>query len=277
MNSDNIISRPVITDTAEWHLAVHLGSDSISAFLKNLKDKATPLRLVLDARLKHSEDNFLRQIENTIYDNPYILDDFSSDIIISTGRFCFVPVDLINASETDAESVFTTIFPSSDPSGLFYDYSEKVGCIYSPVNGLKDFISRTFPGSRISCEAMVLFEKFRDYPGGGQRVYLHCGAGNNYTFAFSGKNLLFASRFSGKEISDIAYYILNAMQVYSLDPDTTEVFISSENQHNKGLMDLLRNHIRFVMRTSLPKVYGADAAPLAVSVKMSRFNENNQR
>lgn len=273
MSENHDIIHPVITDTALWHLAVYLTDDRIDAYLKNIHELSAPLQKVMEVPFR-DKDQLLKQIENAVYDNPYILDDFSSDIIISTDNFTLAPVEMTEASETVAEKLYTSVFPSSAPDDIFYDSNERVCVMFSPVAGLKDFLSRTFPGARISSEVMVLIQKFAKFSGGGNRVYLHYEMENIYVFAFTGKNVVFAARYDCKAEADALYYAMNTMEVIGFDSDNTEILVSGEKEFRKRLFPLLRKYFNIVMQTMLPKSVEDEAAPLSLSLRMSRFNRN---
>lgn len=270
MSLNHNISRPVITDPADWHLCAYLGADNLSAYLGNTSDPAEPVTEVLRSSLKNDGDSLLQQIENTVYDNPYILDDFSADIILSTQKFCFAPSELSSTPEA-SEHIFTSLYPEIRPDDIFCDTSDRYSCIYTSEPGLKDFIFRTFPGSRVSCEAMVLTDKFSNYPGGGQRVYLHCGDDLSYIIAFTGKNLIFSTSCRCTDDMDAVYYTLNAMQVYGLAPDATEIYVSGRKERRADLVRMLRGYVGYVMMATLPKAFDALPFPLSVSLVMSKF------
>ena len=144
MHQEGETVRPVITDTAQWHLNIYLSERKMAAYLRNISEKDIKVYKVLDVKFRSPED-LLSQVESVVYDNPYILDDFSSDIIISTDKFTFLPNEAEEYSEDLSDELVTTVFEDEEPSEFFSDKGEKYTCKYFFLKGLKDFFGRTFP------------------------------------------------------------------------------------------------------------------------------------
>lgn len=266
------IKLPAIADTADWHLSVFLRHDSLSAYLINIADEKHPVYKVVSVGFQPGVQ-LLSQIESAVYDNPLILDDFSSDIIISSDFFSFIPTEIYNFSEELSEQFVSPLFPGIEAEELFFDKSERVTVAYFLVAGLKHFLGRTFPGARISSEMMTLYEKFSTFTGGGTRIYVDWEDDYVSLFGFSGKNLIFASRYHCDSEIDLCYYLLNVINVYGLDSSKTEVYVTAPDDKKNSVISSLRKHADYVVSMLLSSEIKDCKAPLPVALKFSRFRK----
>ncbi len=249
-------------DTGEWHLTIFFSRRRAHAFLNHLLDPTVKKRILLDERWKTSEKNLFQKIETVVYEHPTLLDDYSADIIISTPDTLWFPAEMMS-DESAMEDAYRMIFPQADPADLFIEKDEDLCAITSGAAGLKSFMGRTFPGARISSREMILMRKFRSYPGGGCRLYVHLEDEEVILTSFDGHNLLCAATHEAHTATEAMYVVMMLLQAYSLDPKSTEIFISGDRHLRAELLPMLRKHIRCVMHTMLPSDLEANGIPLA--------------
>lgn len=261
-------------DTGQWHLTVDISPRGMTAFLRHLDDATAPVRMLLDEKWKPENTGLLSRIENTVYDHPAILDDYSATILIRSDRSLWAPAEAVAFDEGMAEKIFSGVYAGTDPDDIFVETDADLSFLYASVPGLKAFLARTFPGARISGRDMVLLRKFRNYPGGGSRVYIHVEKPDFTVIAFEGKKLLCSSARSFRDNADILYALLLTMRVYGLDEENTEVFVSGSHDGRAELMKLLRGHVRYVMLAMQPSPAGMETiSPAAVMASLQTIKK----
>ena len=74
-----------VGDVADWRLICVISSRRMCAYLKHT-DPTRDLEVLFDESWRDDSSSLLSRIENLVYDHPQVLDDFSADIIIDSGR-----------------------------------------------------------------------------------------------------------------------------------------------------------------------------------------------
>lgn len=257
-------------DSDDWHLTVFLSRRQLLACLTHTSDPTVAARCVFDVSIEADPDSLLETIENTVYSNPEVLDDYSADIVIAADDTLWMPLAL--ADDPDMlERCYLDVYRHADADDLFTETEPDAGlCAVSRFTpGLKAFLERTFPGARISSREMALLRKFRCFPGGGPRVYVHLEQGEAVTLTFDGKQLLCASTLPATTPADALYAALLPIEAYGLDRSKTEVFLSGDKELRRDAIALMREYLGCVMHTMLPA--GLDKGlPLAAAICANR-------
>ncbi len=256
-------------DTGLWHLTVFFSRRRGYAFLRHTADPAAPRRLLIDERWNASGKDLLKRIETAVYEHPGLLDDYSADIVIGAADTFWVP-SILTEDETAAEECYKTIYRTTDPADIMYERDDDVCAMTVGAPGLKSFLARTFPGARIHSREMVLMRKFRNYAGGGVRMYVHLEDGETVVTAFDGRRLLCSATHPAQTVNEAMYATMLVLTAYNLDPKSTEVFVSGDKMMRQGLMPMLRKHIGCVMHTMLPSDLEADGTPLSAALASLR-------
>lgn len=265
-------------DTGLWHLTVEMWAGGVKAFIRNLADVTAPVRMLLDEHWEPDAGTALQKIENAVYDHPSVLDDYSATVLIHASDFLWIPSEAVDSDEGNAEKVFTAIYPATDPDDIFIEMDGDLCCLYSGMRGMKSFFSRTFPGARICGVQPVLLRKFRNYPGGGTRIYIYRGNQSFTILAFEGKKLICACTRQYREDTDILYSLLLSIEAYGLDPQTAEMYVAGETSGRQELMKLLRKHFKFVMLAMIPVPPGMeDISQIAVMASLQTVKDINSQ
>ncbi len=261
----NIENQAELYDTGEWHLTVYFSCRRGIAFLRNLADSTIPLRFLLDKTWNAEGIALMREIDKAVYEHPAILDDYSADIIVATSDTLWVPSSLTD-DEDALESSYIMIHPDANPSDIISETCDDVTALSIGIPGLRSFLSRTFPGARIHSRQMVLYKRFRNYPGGGTRVYLHIEDSEVIITAFDRTRLIASSTHQAPTIDDACYALMLTMKAFSLPTDSTEVFVSGEAGARREITEALRRHLTYVMHTVLPSGADNNSLPLCATL-----------
>lgn len=262
-------------DPAMWRLTAYIGRGCVKAYLRNIGDPTAEIRCLASASWDSrslSDEETLRKIENVIYDNPTMLDDYSADIIIESDRVLWMPKEVAEDEES-AATEYQVVFPQADDDDVFSDYDSDTVCAYHLVNGLAAFIRRTFPGARVSNQQAVLYRRFRLQPIDRQSVYVDLRPGHADIIILEPTRLLHASSHPASSVREAQYHVLNCMDVAGVDSAKAEVFISGDRTLRAELIKALREGLPLVRNTMLPRLVGPDDMPTPVVV-CSTFNRS---
>ena len=251
-------------DTGQWHLTAYFSRHRAFASLRHLTDPAVPRRVLFDTRWNAEGGELLKKTEGIVYENPAVLDDYSADIVIAAQDTLFIPASIDD--ECAAEKCYAAVYRNADPDDMITEKDDDdLQAISVGAPGLKAFLGRTFPGTRTGSQAMALMRKFRNCPGGGTRIHLHLEDGECLTMAFDGRRLYAAPLTTPRLPPTPSMPRCFTTNAYSLNPETTEVFVSGDHKTRGELATMLRRHISCAMHTMLPS--GLDEnLPLAAAL-----------
>lgn len=261
-----------IDDTAYWRLTVHISRTGMSAYLKNEEDPTEPVVTLFSDTWVRNDESLLRHIETVVYDHPQLLDDFSTDIVISTDRALWVPREMLDEPGSEYE-IFNRIYRAEEED-ISVDEFEDMACLYTLVPGLLPFIRRTLPGARTWCQQTVAVRRFIDRGADMPRVYVDIRPGETDIMAFDGRRLLMSATHPWRDRMEIAYHIFNTMSVCGLDPGASQVSLSGPRDVKNELMQILREHLKYVMLTMMPSAVARTEMPLAVAMLVSRTQKS---
>lgn len=267
MDTNANTPRPLrISDPSEWRLVCVLTSSGFEAYLRNLEDPTAEVECVVRENWGNT-DNILKEFENTVYDNPLLLDDFSIDIAIVSERTLWAPLSVIDSWEDMGDSYFTQVFDCT-PDDIMRDYLEDKVCMYTLAPGLRSFLARTFPGARIRNQQSIIVSRLGDRIADMPRIYIDIREGEADFIAFEDTRLLTAVTHDWHTIEDIQYHLFNIMDVYSIDRRHIHVSLSGLRDVKRRLTVLLRNEVAYVMMTMVPAIATKAGMSLTASLLM---------
>lgn len=236
-----ILTAADYADTGQWRLVVNIRVDGMSAHLENtLHDDVEPTPL-FSTQWDANTENLLHQVENAVYDNPRVLDDFSARIILADPRTAFMPTELVEDNEEDVEKYYTSVY-TAVPADIMTETDGDVTAAFSMAPGMKSFLNRTFPGARIGCRLMQLVASGRKINDGLVMV-IQPTKGEADFVLLDCHSLLSASTHPCKSDSDIVYHAFNIMEAYCVNPKDVRVvcdFSDPQGPESK----VLRRHTR---------------------------------
>lgn len=204
----------------------------------------------------------LRQIENAVYDNPMLLEEYDCRLLIDTPRLLLFPTE---APQSLIESVMKRFY-AAEAADIFVRRMADAQVAFTLCAGLRPFLGRTFAGVEPMLRMEPLARRFgadRSAPGR-VRVYADLDAPYLHLLAYSSSRLLHASTHRAAGTDDAAYFILALWQQLDLGTDRGELNISGNAETRKALMPMLRRHLNYVNLSLLPRVENADKVPTPV-------------
>ncbi len=264
------IKIPVISDTAQWRQTLYIGEKGISGYLKNLDNPTREVVLSMSRRWDGSTDELLREIENSVYDNPIVMDDFSTDIIIETPRYIFVPSEL-NDIEGGVDEVYNRIYHSREEDIMEDEFGDAI-CLYSLCEGLQPFLQRTFPGARIMCHITPMAFKFREQGSDNKSVNIELREDDADFITFDGKRFLQAATHKYSNEADILYHLFNLLDSYNISSKDVMVYVSGRRQIKTQLIAMMRKYVKYVMLTMVPRIVSGLDMPLSAALSINKVN-----
>lgn len=264
MNDPKTYQAARIGDTADWRLICVISEKGMSAFLKHTNPTEDIVTLFTDKWLAGNE-GLLENIENSVYDHPQVLDDFTADIILVAPKSLWIPTALITEDEDEACRFYTQIY-KAEYEDIMTETVDEATCVFSLVPGLTSFLQRTFPGARVHSHLSIMARRFRERSADMPRVYIDIHDNMVDFISFDRRKLLMATTHFWRELTDIQYHLFNIMSVYGLDPKEAQVSISGPREIKTELMRELRKNIEFVMFTMMPGIGAKAGMPLPAAL-----------
>lgn len=275
MNGGNFnLNMMALADTGQWRLIVTVSYNGISAILKNVMYPGVEPLPLFTKEWVATEADLLEKIEEAVYDNPRLLDDFATQILIYTSRSLWIPAEFTEDEEYDS-NFFTAIYPVN-PEDIFADFSDSEVCLYSIAPGVNSFFRRTLPGckvashitilkrefQRIETESSTLFSEKKPF----STVYINCRKNDVDFLAFSNGRFLSASTHQWISFDDITYHALLLCRVYGLQTEEVRLVLSGAETLTTGLKNTVSDFFLNVISAKLPTVFENFNLPLAAAI-----------
>ena len=199
-------------DTGQWRLLLKIGVTGLEAFLENTLHPEIEPQPLCTAQWELNRDRLRKNIEEAVYSNPRLLDDFATRIILYDPRTLFIPTVLAEESAGAEEEIYKKVF-TAEEQDIMTDFDRDITAAWSLAPGVKSFLLRTFPGARITCNLMERVRNLRK-KNEGLSLFVLARKGETDIILLEGSNLISASTHEWNHSDDIAYLVLNLLDVY---------------------------------------------------------------
>lgn len=225
-------NRSDLIDTGQWHLAVDISKHGFGAWLLPDASLGRTPRTIIRQNWPPSEEGLLSRIEDAVYDNPTVLDDYSADIIVECDRQLWLPAELYPTDE-DCADAYVSVY-GGDILDVMVNDLGKEKCAFILTPGLKSFMQRSFPGARIWSQQSLLKEA-ASQPHDSFKCLIDIRDTTMDVILLNRGELLCASTHLWKTEADIAYVVLNILQTYDAQSTDTEVVFSGKREIRQNL------------------------------------------
>ncbi|MCH5239065.1 MAG: DUF3822 family protein [Muribaculaceae bacterium] len=147
-------------DTGQWRLILNIGLSGLQAELNNTIHPELPPQPLCNVSWQPDKEKLRENIEEAIYNNPRLLDDFATTITIFDPLTLFIPTDIAEEKNSAEEDLYKKVFPSLDED-IMNDRDNDITAVWSLAPGVKSLLLRSFPGARITCNLMQLVKRLR--------------------------------------------------------------------------------------------------------------------
>lgn len=208
-------------DTGQWRLLLNIGVTGLEALLENTLHADLPPQPLCTAKWEFNKDNLRKNIEEAVYNNPRLLDDFATRITLYDPRTLFIPTEVAEEATGTEEELYKKVYTAED-ADIMTDFDKDITAAWSMAPGVKSFLMRTFPGARITCNLMELVRNLRK-TNQGSSLYALAREGETDIILLNDGNLISASTHEWHHVDDIAYLALNLLEVYGYKLSETKI------------------------------------------------------
>lgn len=197
-------------DTGQWRLLLSITEGGLEAYLENTLHPEIELQELCKVSWAKDKDKLCKHIEEAVYNHPRLLDDFATRIIIYDRRTLFIPTEIAEAAAGSEQELYQKIY-KADTKDIMTDSEGDITAAWSLGPGVKSFLMRTFPGSRITCNLMDKVRRVKGRNpevecrevGEGLRLYKEVRDGEVDLILMEGTQLLSASTHGWLRETDI--------------------------------------------------------------------------
>lgn len=223
MRGNVMITAADFADTGQWRLLLKIGYKGLEAFLENTIHPELEPQLMCRAEWDLNKDKLRQNIEDAVYANPRLLDDFATRIILFDPRTLFIPTHLAEEAPGREEELYKKVYVADD-CDIMTDRDKDITAAWSMAPGIKSFLMRSFPGARISSNLMETVRQLRK-SNTGLSLYALARPDETDIILLDDGNLISASTHEWSHPDDIAYLVLNLLEIYGYKLKDTTVFL----------------------------------------------------
>ena len=147
-------------DTGQWRLVLKIMRRGMEAWLENTLHNEIPQQQLCSAEWEEDDVKLLSNFENAVFDNPRLLDDFATKIIIYDIKTLFIPSDIPELTDKSETDIYKNFYDGAT-ADIMSDRDGEITAAWTMVPGLRSFLLRTFPGARITCNLMEKVRSLR--------------------------------------------------------------------------------------------------------------------
>lgn len=226
-------------DTGQWRLLLKIGCTGLHAFLENTVHPDIQPQELCSVEWPLNKDELKNNIEDAVYRNPRLLDDFATRIILFDPRTLFIPSKIADEAAGAEEDLYKTVY-SADDSDIMTDRDNDITAAWSLAPGVKSFLMRTFPGARISCNLMESVRQLRK-ENEGLTVFANAREAEVDIIMLIDKDLISAATHEWSHTDDIAYLVVNLLDVYGYKLPQVKVHLSGAPNDTEAWKFIFRN------------------------------------
>lgn len=207
-------------DTGQWRLKLDIMPGGLKACLENTLHPEIPPQELCNVSWQSDITSECKNIEEAVFNNPRLLDDFATRIVVYDARTLLVPKEIAEATAHAEQDLYRKVYDAEE-ADIMIDWEEDITGVWCPGPGVKSFLSRTFPGARITCN---LLEKIRQAKEISQDLTLFITErdGEVDMVLMKGKKLLSASTHAWQRDEDIEVLKKNLYAAYGIKSEDVE-------------------------------------------------------
>lgn len=226
-------------DTGQWKLLLKIGYTGLEAFLENTLHPEIEPQLLFETKWELNRDMLRHNIEEAVYRNPRLLDDFATRIILYDPRTLFIPTEIAEESAGSEEDLYKKVY-HAEACDIMTDTDRDITAVWEMAPGVKSFLMRTFPGARITSNLMNLVKDLRK-ENTGKTLYALARKGEADVILLEGTNLISASTHEWNHPDDVAFLMLNLLDVYGVKITETHLVTEGVTTDTEAWQYIMRN------------------------------------
>jgi hypothetical protein len=235
-----------------WTLILRVGYSAVK-FIMYCDDVENSL-ISRELPLNIDGGDYLKALENCIYDNPVLIQDFKTVAVsVASSHFVILPDEL-----SDYDTMLDTLdYMYAEDDGE-REQSELEGndasVAFSMPRGVLAFLQRTFNMPKIvhHLVPLVRYSTIKSEKSSMAKMFVHICDGEVDMCVMRKGKLVMVNTFTCRNTDEMLFFILNAWQNLSLDVHNDELQLSGDKAVRDELMPQLRKYISFVMPIIFP-------------------------
>ena len=249
-------------DPRRYNLILTLGAGRLQAWFEPYGTRTEAPVLAITSTWTPQPEQTLKQIENAVYDNSLLLEDYDCRMLLDTPQQLLFPPEAPRQLIEEAMKRFYDVAPGD----IFTRPLGDAVIAFSLCTGLRAFLGRTFAGveARHRLEPVAQWVSADRSAPGRIRVYADLDSPLLHLMAFNGTRLLHASSHQADTPEDAAYFIFALWQQLDLGTDRGELNVSGNADMRREVMPLMRRHLNYVSLSLLPGMENAEKVPTPV-------------
>lgn len=240
------------TDPTQWRQFLLIDKQSIRYLLYKSGDDALVGSIDVSGV---EEEGRLKAVENTVYNNPFLLDDYASTtIVVRAESFSLLP-DAYADHPDEAVRAHKASRVANDNEEAVAHYGS-LTAVWEMERGLKNFLQRTFNSPPMMLHLQPLAEYFAvmSRSATGSRVYLNFHDANTLDIVATDRRgaLQLANSVTLRDTSDAAYFALNVWHQTAVDDSEAGMLLTGDNVMQAAVTPLLRKYVADVKQAAAP-------------------------
>lgn len=253
LNNQTEIKRPEL-----WTLLLSFGDEAIDVMLYSTVQDGS---LMMGKIELNGEGDHLHRVENAVYDNPLLLNDYGAvKVLLPSTRFLVLPPSL--TSEDDADDMLRRAFADNTGKAVLSRVgNQSEGVAFLTDKNLYNFVMRTFNSPPVyhRIAPLIGFQHERRGNGSVARLFVNLDANKVDVIAHNSMgNLQLANTYRWRDINDAAFFVLAVLKELEMDAMRDEILLTGDLAYRAELTEILRKYVAFVM----PQVVPAEALRL---------------
>lgn len=237
-----------------WHLVLGIDDEKLKYLIYTPAQEKS--LMTGDVALNKSGFDYLKAVENAVYDNPVLLNDFGRvTVSVRSGRFMLLPPE-VGTDEKLAREAFAAAMPDVEGDfALAHLPHNDVYLAFEMPKGLLSFLHRTFYTPTVTHQLFALCESAWKQNENSKTARMHLNVGEHTldVAVFHGQQLQLANSFRYTDVNDAAYFALHVWKSCNLNNREHEVIVSGDSTANReALTAALRTYLAYVMPAILP-------------------------
>lgn len=219
-------------------------------------------------------DNHILTVLKVLMDESESISSFSrkkGSLIFEPNQATWIPLPLFN--EPEKEHYIALNFKEIQGE-VFFEINPHIEavCVYTVHSSFLNGLKQLFPNTEIHPLQSVLSSHFQQFTKKHveQSALFCCATGTHiYIQVFQQNMLIFDNKFPHPTKQDFSYYVLNAYDKFSLNPETVPMFFTGDLSSTSETVAFLQKYIRHV--APLPANDAFSYSYLFDNVEMQRF------
>ncbi len=237
-----------------WHLVLGIDDERLKYVIYSPAQENS--LMTGSVALAKSGVGYLKAVENAVYDNPVLLNDFGRvTVAVRSGRFMLLPPE-VGTDEKFAREAFAASMPDMEGDfAVSHLVLNDVYLAFELPKGLLSFLQRTFYTPVVTHQLYALCETAWRLNESSPTARMHLNVGEHTldVAVFHGQQLQLANSFCFNDVNDAAYFALHVWKSCNLNNKEHEVLISGDSAANREALSVkLRTYIAYVMPAILP-------------------------